>query len=82
MVFLDPQWLTRYVYPVLESEEVIEGDGIFTRAQMVKVWNALDDYLRDHFLRMMEKFDLSTGPWNKERSALSWNGYPSTNLKS
>ena len=59
MVFLDPQWLTRYVYRVLESEEVIEGDGIFTRDQMVKVWNDLDDYLRDHFLRMMEKFDLS-----------------------
>ena len=42
MVILDPQWLTRYVYRVLESEEVIEGDGIFTRDQMVKVWNDLD----------------------------------------
>ncbi len=59
MVILDPQWLTKYVYRVLESEEVTEGLGIFTRDHMVEVWSDLDANLRDHFLRMMETFDLS-----------------------
>ncbi|MBD2457821.1 leucine-rich repeat domain-containing protein [Nostoc sp. FACHB-87] len=58
-VILKPQWVTEYISKVLESEEVINKFGIFTRQEMDKLWQDLAPSLRDHFLRLMERFDLS-----------------------
>ncbi len=59
IVILKPQWVTSYISKVLESEEVIEQVGIFTRAHMDSLWHDIDPSMRAHFLRLMERFDLS-----------------------
>ena len=59
LVILKPQWVTEYISQVLESEEVIGRLGIFTRAHMRQLWGDLPPVMQDHFLRLMEQFDLS-----------------------
>lgn len=59
IVILKPQWVTSYISKVLESEDVIGKLGIFTRDHMQQLWEDLDFGMQDHFLRLMEKFDLS-----------------------
>ena len=59
IVILKPQWVTQYISKVLENEEVINSFGIFTRACMDRLWQNLAPSMRDHFLRLMERFDLS-----------------------
>ena len=58
-VVLDPQWVTGYIYRVLENKAVIERDGVFQREDMAEVWADLDSHMQGHFLRLMERFDLS-----------------------
>jgi small GTP-binding protein len=59
LVILKPQWVTQYISKVLESEAVINSFGIFTRDCMDELWHDLAPTMRDHFLRLMERFDLS-----------------------
>ncbi|MEH2170527.1 MAG: COR domain-containing protein, partial [Nostoc sp.] len=58
-VILKPQWVTEYISKVLESEDVINRKGIFTRQEMAQLWRDLEPSMQDHFLRLMERFDLS-----------------------
>ena len=58
-VVLDPEWVTRHVGLVLRSEEVQAQHGILTRTHLDALWDDLDDFIRDLFLRMMDKFDLA-----------------------
>ncbi|MGJ5634842.1 COR domain-containing protein, partial [Nostoc sp. CALU 1950] len=58
-VILKPQWVTEYISKVLESEDVINRKGIFTRQEMAQLWRDLEPSMRDHFLHLMERFDLS-----------------------
>ena len=44
---------------VLEGLQMLGKHGIFTRPHMEEVWHDLDPNLQDHFLRLMEQFDLS-----------------------
>ncbi len=59
IVIVRPQWVTEHISRVLESDDVIQRDGIFRREHMDLLWEDLPGYLRDHFLKMMERFDLS-----------------------
>ncbi|WP_017720442.1 leucine-rich repeat domain-containing protein [Kamptonema formosum] len=59
LVILKPQWVTEYISKVLESEKVIQENGIFTRECMNELWHDLAPDMREHFLRLMERFDLS-----------------------
>lgn len=59
IVILQPQWVTQYISKVLTSEEVIQRLGVFTRQHMKALWSDIDAAIQDHFLRLMEKFDLS-----------------------
>ena len=59
LVILKPQWVTEYISKVLTDEEVIVSNGIFTRQCMDRIWAELRPGLRDFFLRLMERFDLS-----------------------
>ncbi|MFN6470366.1 MAG: COR domain-containing protein, partial [Nostoc sp. SerVER01] len=58
-VILKPQWVTEYISKVLESKDVSDRFGIFTRQEMDRLWRDLERSMRDHFLRLMERFDLS-----------------------
>ncbi len=59
IVVLKPQWVTEYISDVLESDEVIDRSGILTKKHLDALWDDLDSHLRDHFLHLMEQFDLS-----------------------
>ncbi|WP_199464272.1 COR domain-containing protein [Acaryochloris thomasi] len=59
LVILKPQWVTQKISKVLSAEAVIEANGIFTRQCMEELWHDLHPSLRDHFLELMEQFDLS-----------------------
>ncbi len=59
LVILKPQWVTEYISKVVESEEVIGESGIFTSVHMRELWRDLEPVMQDHFLRLMERFDLS-----------------------
>ena len=59
LVVLKPQWVTEYIYKVLDCEDVQNKDGVFTREQKQALWRDLDPEMQEHFLRLMEKFDLS-----------------------
>ncbi len=58
-VILNSQWVTEAISRVLESDDVIRQVGIFTREHMNQLWREHPQWLRDHFLRLMEQFDLS-----------------------
>ena len=58
-VVLKPQWVTESISRVLTDETVIEKNGIFTRDCMNRVWRDLEPWTRQHFLLLMERFDLS-----------------------
>jgi GTPase SAR1 family protein len=59
IVILKPQWVTEYISQVLESQEVINSGGILTSSEMKRLWHDLTPTLCEHFLRLMERFDLS-----------------------
>ena len=59
IVILKPQWVTKHISSVLESEEVISHLGIFSSDHMDDLWSDLPYDLRVHFLWLMERFDLS-----------------------
>ena len=58
-IILRPQWVNGYIAKVLDSPEVAAQHGLLTRAHMQELWSDLHPGLRDRFLQMMEKFDLS-----------------------
>jgi internalin A len=59
LVILRPQWVTDAISKVLDSDQVIDNLGVFTRKHMEELWADLDLGIREHFLRLMEQFDLS-----------------------
>jgi len=58
-VILNSHWVTEAIGHVLASNEVVEQLGIFTREHMNRLWARLTPAMREHFLRLMEQFDLS-----------------------
>jgi len=58
-VILNSQWVTKAISHVLESDDVIRQVGVFTREHMNQLWQEHPQWLREHFLRLMEQFDLS-----------------------
>ncbi len=58
-VILNSQWVTEAISRVLESDDVIRQVGIFSREHMNRLWQEHPQWLREHFLRLMEQFDLS-----------------------
>ena len=59
IVILKPQWVTEQISKVLESQEIQDRSGIFTRPHMAQLWPDIEPQMREHFLRLMERFDLS-----------------------
>lgn len=65
IVVLKPQWVSEYISQVLEDDEVIKRFGILTRERRDELWDEKDigtdigTDIRDHFIRLMERFDLS-----------------------
>ncbi len=67
-VILKPQWVSQYISLVLESKDVINKRGVFTRDEMNRLWQPLEPPMREHFLRLMERFDLSYRDEHREIS--------------
>jgi len=58
-VLLDAAWVSKRISNVLVHDKIIDGIGVFRREHMEEIWPDLDATMRDRFLRLMEKFDLS-----------------------
>lgn len=58
-VIIRPQWVNGYIAKVLDSADVAAERGLLSRSHERQLWSDLDAGLRDRFLHMMEKFDLS-----------------------
>ena len=58
-VILKPQWLTGYIYRIIDDKEVQVRGGILSTKRMKQLWHDLNTDLRQHFLHLMERFDLS-----------------------
>jgi internalin A len=58
-IILRPQWVNEYIAKVLDSPEVAARHGLLTRSHERQLWADLNPGLRDRFLLMMERFDLS-----------------------
>lgn len=58
-VILRPEWVNAYISRVLDSPDVEKCQGLLTRAHLDVLWEDLDRGLRDHFLGMMDRYDLS-----------------------
>ena len=43
-----------------KSEKVKKRSGVFTRDDEQELWASIEPGMRDHFLRLMEKFDISS----------------------
>lgn len=88
-VILRPEWVNEYISMVLDSPEVEHSQGLLSRACINELWSDLDRGMRDHFLDMMDRYDLSyrldggTGhdvsmvverlPWNAPAYEERWN---------
>jgi internalin A len=59
LVLLKPQWVAKHISRVFEHQSIIDNAGIFMHQDMDVVWPDIDDGMRQHFLRLMERFDLS-----------------------
>jgi internalin A len=59
ITILQPQWVAEHIGRVLVHPPVVKNAGIFTHQDMGVLWEDLDDTMQQHFLRLMEKFDLS-----------------------
>ncbi|MCT2581872.1 leucine-rich repeat domain-containing protein [Actinophytocola gossypii] len=59
IVVLRPEWVNDHISRVLDSDRVAAGHGLLTRRHLDELWSGLDRGLRDHFLGMMDKYDLS-----------------------
>ena len=58
-VILRPEWVNSYISRVLDSPEVEHRQGLLRRDHLDRLWEDLGRGMRDHFLGMMEKYDLS-----------------------
>lgn len=58
-IFLKPQWVSDRIVQAIESEEVVENDGVLKRESRDELWSEVDDHIRDCLTRLMERFDLS-----------------------
>ncbi|MEN8219612.1 MAG: COR domain-containing protein [Pseudomonadota bacterium] len=57
IIILKPQWATEYISKVLESKDVKKRGGILTAQEVERLWHDLTPTMREHFLRLMERFD-------------------------
>jgi internalin A len=58
-VILKPEWGTTAVYRVLDDPEVARALGVFTRADLCRIWSdAAYEPMRDELLQLMVKFQL------------------------
>ena len=58
-VILRPEWVNEYISRVLDDPEVERRHGLLRRSRLDELWGELDRGMRDHFLAMMDKYDLS-----------------------
>ena len=82
-VILRPEWVNEYISLVLDSPDVADRDGLLTYGTMTVLWSDLDRGMRDHFLGMMDKYEISfqvdggsTGVVSLVVERLPWNPPP------
>ncbi len=59
LVLLKPHWVSQVISRVLDSADVKKSGGLFTRQHMDALWADVEPVMRNHLVRLMERFDLS-----------------------
>jgi len=73
-IILKPEWLDACITQVIDSQQVTDADGVFSRAERGRLWGDLADAeddpgLPDRLVRMMEAFDLAYRVGDADESA-------------
>jgi internalin A len=58
-IVLQPEWINEYISKVLDSPHVASSHGLLKRSHLNEIWSDLNPTMRDYFLTMMDKYDLS-----------------------
>ena len=59
VVILKPEWATAAVYAVLDNNDIIKNDGVFTLNDLVVIWQEKDYAdMRYQLLNLMKKFQI------------------------
>ena len=58
-IIVKPDWVSQHIALILDSEELSQQAGFLSRQLMRKLWHDLTPTMRDKFLLLMQKFDLS-----------------------
>jgi internalin A len=82
-VVLRPDWVNEYISLILDSKAVDARQGQLAHSEMTRLWASLDRGMRDHFLGMMDKYEISfrvdggsTGVVSLVVERLPWNPPP------
>lgn len=59
IAILRPAWLAQHIAMVLDDEQVATEQGLLRRSRLRELWGDLDPGLREHFLNLMDRFDLA-----------------------
>jgi GTPase SAR1 family protein len=77
LALLKPHWASQLISRVLDSDEIKKSGGLFTRQDMDTLWGDTESVVRDHLLRLMEKFDLAYSTESDRREYLVVESFPS-----
>ncbi|MEV4316450.1 COR domain-containing protein [Actinocrispum sp. NPDC049592] len=94
-VVLRPTWVNEYISKVLDSHDVADRHGLLGRRHLNELWADLDRGLHEHFLGMMDKYDLSYRidhagdvslvverlPWNAPEYQAEWDSFPGQQIR-
>jgi hypothetical protein len=58
-VILRPEWVNEFISRVLDSPEVERCQGLLNRGHLRALWSELSRDMQEHFLGMMDRYDLS-----------------------
>ncbi len=83
IVVLEPQWVSKQISRVLDSEKVFHEKGLLKREEMERVWADHEPHMQETLLRFMERFDLSyrTEPDRKNSLVVEWLPYEEPNFR-
>lgn len=71
VVILKPEWLSTHIGTMLDSRQVADQNGLLTKDDRDREWDTVEPAMRDHFLDMMERYDLAYRITDPARTAIA-----------
>ncbi|HAN19571.1 MAG: hypothetical protein A2X13_14995 [Bacteroidetes bacterium GWC2_33_15] len=61
LIFVNPDWATEAVYKLIDTKFIQENYGIFSSADLSKVWQEYKEEHYKYFIELMKKFEIIFG---------------------